>query len=68
MLFGDSCGSSEKHYLNAYFYPQDSSSGYCSSGYIYSSFGKTARLWWGPFQGGHVAVYASIDGQSDGDS
>ena len=66
VLFGDSCGSSEKGYLNAYFYPQDSSSGHRSSGYIYSSFRKTAELWWGPFQGGHGAVYASIDGQSDG--
>ncbi|MHA1652536.1 MAG: hypothetical protein ACTSYX_12915 [Candidatus Thorarchaeota archaeon] len=45
VLFGDSCGSSEKGYLNAYFYPQDSSSGYRSSGYIYSSFRKTAELW-----------------------
>ena len=33
---------------------------------MYSSFKKTAELWWGPFQGGHGAVYASIDGQSDG--
>ncbi|RLI56194.1 MAG: hypothetical protein DRO93_11435, partial [Candidatus Thorarchaeota archaeon] len=46
--------------------PQDSSSGYRSSGCIYTSFRKTAELWWGPFQGGHGVVYASIDGQSDG--
>ncbi|MHA1652542.1 MAG: hypothetical protein ACTSYX_12945, partial [Candidatus Thorarchaeota archaeon] len=57
---------SEKGYFNAYFYPQDSSYGYRSSGYIYTSFRKTAKLWWGPFQGGHGAVYATIDGQSDG--
>ncbi len=37
-----------------------------SSGYVYSSFRKTAELWWGPYQGGHGAVYASIDGQSNG--
>ena len=66
VLFGDSWSGSEKGYLNVYFYPQDSSYGYCSSGYIYSSFRKTAKLWWGPFQGGHGAVYATIDGQSDG--
>ncbi|MHA1741209.1 MAG: hypothetical protein ACTSVD_03855, partial [Candidatus Thorarchaeota archaeon] len=46
--------------------PQDSSYGYRSSGYIYSSSRKTAELCWGPFQGGYGAVYASIDGQSDG--
>ncbi|RLI58532.1 MAG: hypothetical protein DRO93_09670 [Candidatus Thorarchaeota archaeon] len=66
VLLGDSRSGSEKGYLNVYFYPQDSSYGYRSSGYIYSSFRKTAELWWGPFQGGHGAVYASIDGQSDG--
>ncbi|RLI56196.1 MAG: hypothetical protein DRO93_11445 [Candidatus Thorarchaeota archaeon] len=66
VLFGDSWSGSEKGYFNVYFYPQDSSFGYRSSGYIYTSFRKTAELWWGPFQGGHGAVYASIDGQSDG--
>ncbi|RLI53847.1 MAG: hypothetical protein DRO93_13215, partial [Candidatus Thorarchaeota archaeon] len=66
VLFGDSWSGSEKGYFNVYFYPQDSSSGYRSSGYIYTSFRKTAELWWGPFQGGHGAVYATIDGQSDG--
>ncbi|RLI47709.1 MAG: hypothetical protein DRO73_11250 [Candidatus Thorarchaeota archaeon] len=66
VLFGDSWSGSEKGYFNVYFYPQDSSSAYRSSGYIYSSFKKTAKLWWGQSEGGHGAVYASIDGQSDG--
>jgi len=39
---------------------------YQGSGFIYFALKKAARLWWGPFQGGHGAVYASIDGQSDG--
>ncbi|MHA2033974.1 MAG: hypothetical protein ACTSX3_01580, partial [Candidatus Thorarchaeota archaeon] len=66
VLFGDSRSGSERGYFNVYFYPQDSSYGYRSSSYIYSSFRKTAELWWGPFQGGHGAVYATIDGQSYG--
>ncbi|RLI58677.1 MAG: hypothetical protein DRO93_09455 [Candidatus Thorarchaeota archaeon] len=49
VLFGDSWSGSERGYLNAYFYPQDSSSGYRSSGYIYSSFRKTGKLWCEPF-------------------
>jgi len=31
-----------------------------------SFLAETTRLWWGPFQGGHGAVYATIDGQSYG--
>ena len=49
VLLDDSWSGSEKGYLNVYFYPQDSSSGHRSSGYIYSTFKKTAKLWWGPF-------------------
>ncbi|RLI60836.1 MAG: hypothetical protein DRO93_05985 [Candidatus Thorarchaeota archaeon] len=45
VLFGDSWSGSEKGYFNVYFYPHDSSSGYRSSGYMYSSFKKTAKLW-----------------------
>ncbi|RLI47705.1 MAG: hypothetical protein DRO73_11230, partial [Candidatus Thorarchaeota archaeon] len=54
--WGDAWVGATKGWFNVYFYPQDSSYGYCSSGYIYSSSRKTAELCWGPFQGGYGAV------------
>ncbi|MCF2138394.1 MAG: hypothetical protein K9W43_14275 [Candidatus Thorarchaeota archaeon] len=66
VYWGDAWVGATKGWFNVYFYPQDSSSGAQSSGYLYSSFKKTGKLWWGPFQGGQGAVYASINGQSDG--
>ena len=64
ILFGDSWYSSSKGYFNVYFYPQGGSSSYRSSGYIYSSFRKTGRLWWDEYDGSpQGAIFASIDGQ-----
>ncbi len=37
-----------------------------SSGYIYTSFQKTAKVWWDPWQGGDGAIYSSIDGSGSG--
>lgn len=36
------------------------------SGYIYTSFQKTAKVWWGPWQGGDGAIYSTIDGSGSG--
>ncbi|MCF2138392.1 MAG: hypothetical protein K9W43_14265 [Candidatus Thorarchaeota archaeon] len=65
VYWGDAWVGATKGWFNVYFYPQDSSSGAQSSGYLYSSFKRTGKLWWGPFQGGDGAIYASIDGQGD---
>lgn len=37
-----------------------------SSGYIYTSFQKTAKIWWDPWQGGDGAIYSTIDGSGSG--
>ncbi|MGV9169816.1 MAG: hypothetical protein ACOC38_07755 [Promethearchaeia archaeon] len=64
ILWGDSWVGIEKGYFKVYFYPQDSSGNSQSSGYIYSSFTKTGKLWWGEFDGApQGAIYSSIDGQ-----
>ncbi len=62
VFWGDSWVGSKKGYFNVYYYPQ--SGGYYTqgSGYLYYSFTKTGKLWWGPYHGGDGAVFASIDG------
>jgi len=63
VLIGDSWVGSTKGYFNLYYYPQDSASAYRSSGYIYTSFRKTGKLWWGEYDGSpQGAIYGSIDG------
>ncbi|MDF1540975.1 MAG: hypothetical protein P1Q69_18915, partial [Candidatus Thorarchaeota archaeon] len=60
--WGDSWVGSTKGYFSVIYYPQYGGSYSQSSGYIYSSFTKTGKLWWDPFQGGDGAIMASIDG------
>ncbi len=63
VMWGDSWVGSQKGYFNVYFYPQDHSGASQSSGYLYTSFTKTGKLWWDPWMGGQGAIYTSIDGQ-----
>ncbi len=60
--WGDAWVGSKKAWFNVYFYPQNGGTYYQESGYIYTSFTKTGKLWWDPFQGGDGAIMASIDG------
>ncbi len=63
--WGDSWVGSTKGYFNVYFYPQNGGSYYQQSGYIYSSFTKTGKLWWTSYPGGQGGIMASIDGSGD---
>ncbi|MDF1539672.1 MAG: hypothetical protein P1Q69_12300 [Candidatus Thorarchaeota archaeon] len=61
-IWGDAWVGSTKAWFNLYFYPQYGGVYSQESGYIYSSFTKTGKLSWGPFQGGDGAIYGQIDG------
>ncbi len=56
---------SQRGWFNLYYY-EDGSSYSQSSGYIYTSFQKTAKIWWDPWQGGAGAIYSTIDGSGSG--
>jgi len=57
--------SSKSGYFKTIFYPQYGGSRYQSVSCGASSFTKTSKLWWGEYQGGHGAIYSSIDGSGD---
>jgi hypothetical protein len=63
--WGDSWVGSTQGYFNVYFYPQNGGSYLQGSGYIYSSFTKTGKLWWTSYPGGQGGIMASIDGSGD---
>ncbi|NWF95801.1 MAG: hypothetical protein HXY34_06630 [Candidatus Thorarchaeota archaeon] len=69
VYWGDSWADTQKGYFQTYYYPQGGGSYTQSSGYIYTSFQKTAKLWWDPGmpdvtpQG---VIYSTIDGQGGG--
>ncbi|NWF96572.1 MAG: hypothetical protein HXY34_10575 [Candidatus Thorarchaeota archaeon] len=68
VYWGDAWVGSQKAWFNTYFYPQGGGSYYQQSGYIYTSFLKTGKLWWA--DGGSLSpqgvIYSTIDGQGGG--
>jgi hypothetical protein len=64
VLFGDSWSGTKKAYFSVTFYPQDSSSATQDFGYIYTSFTKSAKLWWGSYPGEEGCIFSSIEGIS----
>ncbi|NWF96190.1 MAG: hypothetical protein HXY34_08605 [Candidatus Thorarchaeota archaeon] len=66
--WGDAWVGSQKAWFNTYFYPQSGGSYYQQSGYIYTSFLKTGKLWWA--DGGSLSpqgvIYSTINGQGGG--
>ncbi|MBN2228201.1 MAG: hypothetical protein JW779_01335 [Candidatus Thorarchaeota archaeon] len=64
VYWGDAWAGSKKGWFNVYFYPQNGGSYSQESGYIYTSFLKTATLWWGSYPGIEGSIYSKIDGTS----
>jgi hypothetical protein len=65
IYWGDSWVGSQKGYFNIGFYPQNGGAYYQQSGYIYTSFCKTGKVWWTSYPGGQGGIMTSIDGAGD---
>ncbi len=62
MYWGDLYTSSQKGFFYTLSYTQDGSTDYQFSGYITTTFTRTGKMWWDPWQGGDGAIYSTING------
>jgi hypothetical protein len=62
IYFGDSWAGVTKGYFTACFYPQEGGSYSLGTDYIYTSFKRTAKLWWGSYPGDEGSIFASVEG------
>jgi len=65
VYWGDAWYGSQKGWFNLYYF-EDGASYSQASGYIYTNFQKTAKIWWDPWQGGDGAIWSTIDGSGSG--